>query len=91
MNQNKLTRALLIVGIGVIVIVATYIAFNAFFQSIAPTSDEIENAFATGTRKDDMELIERSNMAGTIQKSSVIVIGIEIVVTLILAGRELRR
>ena len=91
MNRNQKNRLLLIIGIGLVVLIVTYLGFSALYNSTAPTEDEIDNVAAAGTQEDALELLERSNRAETIQNLSMIVIGIEVVLATVFLVRELKK
>lgn len=86
-----LQRPLLIIVIGLVVIAATYMFFNARYNGIAPTIEELDRTVATGSRQDVLKLIKRSEQAGTISKSAMVIIGVEMVVTIGWAVLEARQ
>ncbi len=53
-------KSLAIIVIGLILLVVTYVAFNALYNGIAPTGSELNAIAATGSRQDALKLIERS-------------------------------
>ena len=79
MNKKSIT----VIVAGLIVLVVTYVGFNAIFNAIAPSTAELKAAFAGGGGMN--ELAQRSQQAQVIQVLFFIIAAAEIIVTGVLA------
>lgn len=75
-------KPLIIIGLGLIVLVVTYVGFNVLFSNIAPTEAEINAATSRG---DTLALIARSERAENIRNIFYVIAAGEIVLTGFLA------
>jgi hypothetical protein len=79
MSKKSITT----IVVGLIVLVITWLGFNAVFNAIAPSSAAVHSAFAGGSGMSD--IIQRSQQAQMIQVLFFVIAALEIVVTGVLA------
>jgi len=87
--MNRKTLAM--IGVGLIVLAVTYIAFTTLFNVVAPSGDEIDAAVAAGDRGRLSDVFERSNKAGNIRITFFVIAALEIVGTLVVLVSSVRK
>ena len=77
--RKHIIHTLPVIVIGLVLIGITAFGTNQWYNNIAPTEHQI---LTTQSRADALALLQRSDEAGNIRTVSLVILGIEVLVTL---------
>ena len=73
-------RIVIPIVVGLLVLGATFLLANMYYQTTAPTAAELNACVASGQRPCIQSLIQRSDQAGQIKTNGYLVMGFEMIV-----------
>jgi hypothetical protein len=77
-------KSIITIAVGILILVVSWVAFNAIFNATAPSEAEI-NAVATGGAGTVQGLIDKSQQAQGVRTVFYFVAGLEVIITGVLA------